>query len=383
MDMKKLFLLLVFVYPMLLFAQHDDIYFVPKKEKKVVVSVTKTENLVSLEDEDDCYDDETYYTDDYGYENDDFRYSTRIVRFRNPRSAVSSRLYWDLTYNCGINDWLVYDDGYYLDIYPTYSNTLYYWSRPSYNWWVWDSWYYHGYNWSYNYWGHHHRYLHPSYNWNWNHHYHPHYACNSWRPVHRINKNVPLKGTARVAADNRNVKSGVRKDNAAVSAGRSNSYTPNRQGVQTANRTNKTAVNNKTSVANRNDDLRSSAIPRQQQQRVISNGSVKQNNVRTQQPRRPASVSVVDKKENSKSNNVRTEVNNRRSSNSSSSSKSNVRSTYRSNSSSSSGEYNRPSSTSVSRQRSSSSGGNSSVGNLRSGGTSRSTSGSVRAGSRR
>ena len=381
--MKKLFLFLVFAYPLSLFAQHDDIYFVPKKEKKVVVSVTKTENLVLLEDEEDCYDDEAYYTDDYGYENDDFRYSTRIVRFRSPRSAVSSSLYWDLTYNCGINDWLVYDDGYYLDIYPTYSNSLYYYYRPSYNWWVWDHWYYHGYNWNYNYWGHHYRNLHPQYNWGWSHHYHPHFAYNSLRPVHRINKNVPLKGTGRVATDNRTVKSGVRKDKGNVNAGRSNGYTLNRQGVQATNRTNKTVVNNKTDVVKRNDDLRSSSAPRQQQ-RVISNGNIKQNNIRTQQQRRPVSASVTDKRENGKSNNVRTDVNKeRQSKSSSSSSNSNVRSTYRSNSSSSSGEYNRPSSTSVLRQRNSSSSGQSSVGNLRSSGSSHSSSGSVRAGSRR
>ena len=35
--MKKLFLLLVLAYPLISVAQHDDIYFVPKKEKKTVV----------------------------------------------------------------------------------------------------------------------------------------------------------------------------------------------------------------------------------------------------------------------------------------------------------------------------------------------------------
>ena len=381
MVMKKLILLLLLVYPMLSFAQHDDIYFVPKKEKKVVASVTKTENIVLLEDEDEWCDEETYYTDDYGYENDDFRYSTRIVRFRSPRSIVSSSLYWDLRYNCGIDDWIVYDDGYYLDIYPTYSNSLYYYSRPSYNWWVWDHWYYYGYNRRYNYWGY--NYLYPSYHWAWNHHLPGWHisgiAHNSTRPGHKVHRNVPLRGNARVAAGNRNVNSGVRKENGVVKSNRPGTNTPTRRNVQMPNRVSKPTVNNKANAVKRKNESRPSVAPRYHQQRVVGNINDRPKYVRPQQTNRPAS-GAIDKNENSKSYNVREKVNKERQSKSPS--KSSSRDSYRS-SSSSSKEYTRPSSTSVSRQRGSSSNGQSSVGSFRNSGSSRGSSGSARAGLRR
>ena len=100
--MKKLFLLLVLAYPLISVAQHDDIYFVPKKEKKTVVeSKARDNSFVGLDDvEQSVYEDvdEVYTTSEsFDYSDDDFRYSTRIVRFRSPHTLVGSTFYWDLT----------------------------------------------------------------------------------------------------------------------------------------------------------------------------------------------------------------------------------------------------------------------------------------------
>lgn len=99
---------------------------------------------------------------------EDYEYATRLIRFRSPRVAVpvSSPLYWDIVYSWSPFDWNVYIDGSYAYAFPT-------WSNPA--WWSWhyDPWYWnYGWNWhiSYGGWG---------FGWGWNdpwyYHHHHHY----------------------------------------------------------------------------------------------------------------------------------------------------------------------------------------------------------------
>ena len=369
--MRKFLMLLVLAYPLMSFAQHDDIYFVPKKEKKTEV-VRNADNIVPVEDE-YYYDDEyvtEYYDDDSYVYDDDYRYSSRILRFRSPGTIVGGSLYWDLTYG-GMNDWVVYDDGYYLDVYPTYTNP-YYWPRSTYNCWAWNSWYYPNYCWGYNH-------YYPAYHWNgyYPHHVHGGYrpayiANNSWRPAHKVHKNVPVnnsvKGNNNVNVTNNNPAGRV---NSALRAERGTGRVMNSQNQGTSNRVSSNVAGNRTNAVNRSNEVRSTDVRRQQPQRVVNAGNVNQSgsNVRPQQPRRTSSGTVTSQGGNKSSQSVRTNTNNeRRPQSSTSSSSNNSRASYRS-TSSSSGEYNRPSSTSVSRQRSSSSGGHSVSGGFGSSGS--------------
>ncbi|MEG1563520.1 MAG: hypothetical protein RR365_07305, partial [Bacteroides sp.] len=61
---------------------------------------------------------------------DDYEYAERIIRFRNPRYAISisSPLYWDVVYGMNSWDWNVYSDGLYAYAFPTFTNRL---------WWDW------------------------------------------------------------------------------------------------------------------------------------------------------------------------------------------------------------------------------------------------------
>ena len=68
---------------------------------------------------------------------DDYEYAMRIVRFRNPRYAVSisSPYYWDIVYGLNSWDWNVYTDGMYAYAFPTFSNRLWWdWRYNSYGW---------------------------------------------------------------------------------------------------------------------------------------------------------------------------------------------------------------------------------------------------------
>lgn len=84
---------------------------------------------------------------------DDYEYATRIIRFRNPRYAISisSPLYWDVAYGLNSWDWNVYTDGMYAYAFPTFSNRL---------WWDWR---YNSYGWG----------GYPYYGWGWNSRYGP------------------------------------------------------------------------------------------------------------------------------------------------------------------------------------------------------------------
>ena len=86
----------------------------------------------------------------------DYEYATRIIRFRNPRFAISisSPLYWDVVYGLTSWDWNVYVDGLYAYAFPTFSNRL---------WWDWHwgsiglgwgyGWPYYGLNWGWGWYG--------------------------------------------------------------------------------------------------------------------------------------------------------------------------------------------------------------------------------------
>ncbi len=57
---------------------------------------------------------------------EDYEYAMRIVRFRNPRYAISisSPYYWDVVYGLDTWNWNVYTDGMYAYAFPTFSNRL-------------------------------------------------------------------------------------------------------------------------------------------------------------------------------------------------------------------------------------------------------------------
>ena len=235
--MKKIVLLSLFALclPLAVMAQsnNDDLYFVPSKEKKqeaektpvkkvpekrtvttniytapgtTVVVQDRKGNKRDMRDVDeynrryDAKDNEFAMEDDTLYvkekaisdpdgewvngfngSQDDYEYAERIIRFRNPRFAVSisSPLYWDIVYGANSWDWNVYTDGFYAYAFPTFTNRLWWdwrynsygpgwgwgwgWSSPYYAWggyypgyWggYWGGWYGGGY------WGHHHHY-HP------------------------------------------------------------------------------------------------------------------------------------------------------------------------------------------------------------------------------
>lgn len=395
--MKKSILILMLIFPFVASAQFDDIYFVPKKEKKVVVISNENDN-VYVDDEELYVTDDVesmYYTNDpyEYYDNDDYQYSTRIVRFRSPGSLVGSNLYWDLRYNCGINDWLVYDNGYTVDIYPTYNNSAYYWPYIGYtpysNWWSWSNLYspycyWDGYHWGYSH-------YHPSYHWNSHYHfphagYHsPYWGHHSARPTHKVHTDIPvnknLTGRVNGAGRGNSVNTGVPVNN------RGGNAVSGRPASQTTNRV---PSNGQVNTTNKRTDSRSTGVRREPvQRRAVStpenrSNSREQQGMRKQLPPRTTMApirsvgNVRSGQQNGSVTNVRSGQQRKPQSQTRSSEE---RSNYRSNSSSSSG-YNRPSSTSVSRQRSYSSGSRPSSGRSSGGGSSRSSSG-ARNGARR
>ena len=347
--MKKLVLFLLLTSPLLAFAQVDDMYFVPKKEKKVLV-VKSAEEIYMVDEVDsigyvDEYADEyvdeaetAYFTNDLYDVVDDYTYSTRIVRFQSPNRLFSTNLYWDLKYSCGINDWLVYDNGYSVYIYPTANNIFYndpyYYNRVNiWNWNTYHSWHYPYY--SHNHW--------------WNCHYHndfwhkPHYGYHgshniSWKPSNR-KPDIPTNGSI-IAKQHR-------EQPVRTTAGSSTSR--REQPVRT------TAGNSTTRREQQVRTTTSSSNPRREQQ--VRGGNVRSGSSAT----------------SSRQYQSRTSVN---SSNAKRSSTSNGNGVGRS-SGNSSGGYSRPSSTGVSRSSGSSgSGSRSSSGSSYSSGSSRSSSGS-------
>lgn len=219
--MKKI-LLLIFVFaPLVSWAQVDDIYYVPKKKELVIKSSGETyfsdvENYrtdvdVMVEEP----ETEVYYTDDLS-DLSDYRYSRRIIRFRGLRCNLSSNLYLDLKYGGGFRDWLVLDNGYSIDIYPTANNPLFFWGGAgvSLNIWNWNSWHY-APSWSYyshwNCWPHNHFWDYHPYHWHnpgyWHNGYWGggHVAGNHYyRPSHRVFRNIPSNGSVGRSRNDRN-----------------------------------------------------------------------------------------------------------------------------------------------------------------------------------
>ena len=76
--------------------------------------VMENDTLYINEKEDDGLDGE-WVNGEFEGSQDDYEYATRIIRFRNPRYAISisSPLYWDVVYGLNSWDWNVYTDGLY------------------------------------------------------------------------------------------------------------------------------------------------------------------------------------------------------------------------------------------------------------------------------
>ena len=249
--MKKIvyFLLFALCLPIGIFAQSvdDDLYFVPSKDKQekketpvkkepkkqvttniytspgttVVVQdrkgrtrdVDEYNRRYDARENEFVMDNDTLYikeksnpdldgewvTGEFNGTTDDYEYAERIIRFRNPRFAISisSPLYWDVVYGPNSWDWNVYTDGMYAYAFPTFSNPLWWdwrygsyvwgwnygwgWNRPYYSWgyypgyWgggYWGGWYGGGY------WGHHHHW-HGGPSWGWGGGGRPYYAGRS------------------------------------------------------------------------------------------------------------------------------------------------------------------------------------------------------------
>ena len=109
---------------------------------------------------------------------DDYEYATRIIRFRNPRFAVSisSPYYWDIVYGLNSWEWNVYVDDFYAYAFPTFSNPL---------WWDWRFNYPYSWRWGYSYWDWYGWYG-PSWSFGWGgwwgypHYHYPHYYPGGW-----------------------------------------------------------------------------------------------------------------------------------------------------------------------------------------------------------
>ena len=235
--------LLIACLPWLAMAQNDDLYFVPKKEKKteaktevrqvakqtttvttttasvspgttVVVKdvtgktrdideynrrYTSRENTFSVQNdtlyiEEKPYGERGEWVNGFEGSQDDYEYAMRIIRFRSPAYAIpiSSPLYWDVVYGVYPSwDWNVYDDGLYAYVFPTFSNPL--WWDWRWNWgvagprwgfsWSWHSpWYYSGWYspyWYGGYWGG----WYAGY-WDAWHHPHPYWGGGGWHHPH-------------------------------------------------------------------------------------------------------------------------------------------------------------------------------------------------------
>ena len=383
--MKRYLLLLAILLPVISVAQVNDIYFVPTKEKKAVV--VKTSEVNSFADIDDGYvaeeplpvdtvEGETaYFTDNlYGLYDGDYGYSARIIRFRSPDRLWGSSLYWDLRYNSGISDWLVYDNGYSIDIYPTYNNPYFYYAgcgigfyNPSawhvyYNgftpYWAWrPSWYWHDYHWFNNHWYYphwHHPHWHAGY-------YPPHYGNNGvLRPRNRVHNDVPVNGE--VAKGDRN---------AAVTNGEAAGNGRGGTAVRTQQRPRRTVndANVTDDAVTSRDDRGGAADIRRQQPRRETGGTNTQNvaddtrktgvsGANRQQPQRGTSNANVRENRNDRGGNAV-----RRSGDSSSSSRNGSTGSYRSGGSSS-GSSNRSGNTGVSRTGGSSGSSNRSSGSV-------------------
>ena len=412
---------LVLVSPLVATAQVDDVYFVPTKESEEKVLVVKSTaekynidntSASSMRNVDeynrrstvytnapDEYIDENY-TDEYVYEDDsydDYSYSTRIIRFRNPRRAVYSSIYWDLMYGCGINDWLIYDNGYSIDIYPTYNNPYYFWSDFAFSWnpfswYSWHSWHHAAH------WGWHHPYYSHYYGHCYDHYYghHNHIAMrpnhNYWSPSRRNNRYIPTNGAVGGGRYERGEGS---RGNSVAASNNNNSGRVNLRGNSgnrgdkvasadrgTSNNNNSGRVNLRGNAGNRGNNAAAQSGNKRNENGAgfkIGSNQGRDNAIRRQQPARGSANVNNNRAANSGKSN--SESVRQQKSNSTSNSSNRGSSVNRRGSGSSSG-YNRPSSTSVTRSRNSSSSENrSSSSYSRSSSSSRNNSSSYSSGS--
>ena len=378
--MKKFLLFLLMTTPLFTWAQVDDMYYVPKKEKKDLH--VKSAEEVYFADDNTAIDEDSltyigdenegYYTNDLYDVMDDYTYSNRIIRFQSPRRMYANDIYWDLMYGCGVNDWYVYDNGYTLYIYPT-GNNPYFMSPGYYHWmnrWNWNSCYY-DYYYPYYSW---HNY-HPYYGWhNYHHHWHTPVASHKpWKPKYR--ENIPTNGS--VARQTRQAVPTMAGNPRREQSARTTANAGNPRREQPARTTATNAGNPRRQQPARTTATNGENPRRQQPARTTTNAG----NPRREQPARTANTSNTKQRREQK---VRTSVNSSNAKRTATSSNSEEKSVRRSSSNSSSGGYSRPSSTSVSRSSNSNGGGNrSSGGGSRSGGSSRSGGGGARSGGSR
>lgn len=413
---------LVLVSPLAATAQADDVYFVPSKENEEKVLVVKStaerynignnpnypvrnvdeynRRSSAYTDAPDEYVDENY-SDEYYYDDgsyDDYSYSTRIIRFRNPRRAVYSSIYWDLMYGCGINDWLIYDNGYSIDIYPTYNNPFYFWTDFAFawnpfNWYNWHSWY-HTPHWDW-----HHPYYSHYYGNFYDHYYghHNHIAMrpdrNYWSPSRRNNRYIPTNGA--VGGGRRYAQGEAGRGNRVASSDNSGRVNLRGSGSNRGDRNGQLVSAGNDKNNNGRVNLRGNGNDRNRQQASAQNGNKRngngagfrigsdsddnqrrQNAIRRQQPARN-SVNVG----NNRSDDSRRSGSNVRQERSSSSSSNNRSSSVNRRGAGASGDYNRPSSSSVRRTSSSSSGNRNNSSYSRSSSSSRSNGASYSSGS--
>ncbi len=229
--MKKIVFLSLFILclPLTLQAQSidDDLYYVPSKNKENVkqnkeskveeiviesndsatsltsstVPVVVKDNQGNIRDIDEynrrfnskdhnfSFDNDTLYIEEKPYtgldgewvngfdgSEDDYEYATRIIRFRNPRYAisVSSPLYWEVVYGLNSWDWNVYTDGLYAYVFPTFTNRLWWdWRFNYYGWWGYP---YYGWGWGYPYYGWY------GLGWSYSFYHHPIWHPGGWYP---------------------------------------------------------------------------------------------------------------------------------------------------------------------------------------------------------
>ena len=438
--MKKLILLsfLLIALPQLGMAQSidDDLYFVPKKEKKektekvyrvadeeetvsvitsdgkvrrvpvseaevVTVSsrqlaaATTVRDAAGVERDVDEYnrrytsaDEETVYVVEEderaesegewvnGFEGtqEEYEYATRLIRFRSPRVAVpvSSPLYWDIVYMWSPFDWNVYTDGFYAYAFPTWSNPF---------WWNWryDPWHW-NYGWSWHIgWGG------FGFGWGWSDPWYHHHHYPYWGYHHHHHHHGPIwAGGGHIGGSWRD---GFYYDNRRRSADRPNAVRGDRRGTEGVRATR--GNDRGTTVASRgnNSSSRTSGrvvAGRNTDDAVRSNnrGSLVDNAVPASGRASRNTVSRSSNSSTDRSTGTYTRSSNSRSSSSGSAAKSSVRSSSSRSSSSSSGNVSRSSSRSSRSSsssssystRSSSSSSSRSSGSFSSGSSSRSSS---------
>lgn len=190
----RLLLIAICASPMVMAQNYDDLYYNPKKdtseirkvkvrERKVPSATTdmpvivkdRNGNIRDVDEYNRRYDSNEY---DFNVNNDtlyveenedrgwingfegsqsDYDYAMRIIRFRDPRFAVSisSPYYWDLVYGMSAWEWNIYVDDFYAYAFPTFTNRL--WSDWRFGslgrGWNWNFGFGFDYGWGYPYYG--------------------------------------------------------------------------------------------------------------------------------------------------------------------------------------------------------------------------------------